>query len=139
MYRWIYPLIIGLASLGPAAYAHHSIPGLYDRTREATVEGVVTEFRFINPHPFLILSANAGTAAPQSWHILMDNHFELGRAGITADTFKPGDLVVVTGDPGRTQAWSLYLRRLDRPADGFRYEQVDGNPTISIQPEAAAR
>ena len=118
---------------------YHSIPGLYDRTREATVEGVLTEFRFINPHPFLILSANAGTAAPQSWHILMDNHFELGRAGITADTFKPGDLVVVTGDPGRTQAWSLYLRRLDRPADGFRYEQVDGNPRISIQPEAAAR
>ncbi len=35
MYRWIYPLIFGPATPGPAAYAHYSIPGLYDRTREA--------------------------------------------------------------------------------------------------------
>lgn len=35
MYRWICRLIFGPATLGPAAHAHHSIPGLYDRTREA--------------------------------------------------------------------------------------------------------
>jgi hypothetical protein len=60
----------------------------------------------------------------------MDNRSELAAVGVTAETLKPGDRVVVTGSLARTQAHRLYIYRLDRPADGFRYEQVGSSPRI---------
>ncbi len=50
--------------------------------------------------------------------------------GVTADTFRAGDLVNVSGSPGRSQSNILYLWRLDRPADGLRYQQVGGTPSL---------
>ena len=44
-----------------------------------------------------------------------------------------GDRVVVTGSLGRTEPRTLYIRQLDRPADGFRYEQVGSTPRVSVQ------
>ena len=38
--------------------------------------------------------------------------------------------IVVTGSPARTQRQSLYIRRLDRPADGFNYQQIGNRPSI---------
>lgn len=139
MYRWTRPLIAGLATLGPVAAAHHSIAGVYDSSRETTVEGVVTEFHFVRPHPFLILDVSTATAAHEPWRVEMDNHFELRRIGIAADTFEPGDRVLAIGNPGREQAATLYLRRLDRPSDGLRYKQINRSPSISFEAGAAGR
>ena len=50
---------------------------------------------------------------------------------MTSQTLQPGDRIVVTGNPARNKSQSLYIRRLDRPADGFRYEQVGSSPRIS--------
>lgn len=130
MIRWAYLLAFSVATPEMAAHAHHSISSVYDSSQQVTVEGRVTEFRFINPHPLLIIEAPAG-AATQSWQLEMDNRFELAEIGVTSETFKPGDRVVATGSLGRTQAQSLYLRRLDRPIDGFRYEQVGSRPKIN--------
>ncbi len=60
----------------------------------------------------------------------MDNLFELHDVGMSKETLKPGDRVLVTGDPSRTRPRELYLRRLDRPKDGFRYEQVGSSPRV---------
>jgi hypothetical protein len=40
----------------------------------------------------------------------------------------------VTGSEGRTDPRALYVRQLDRPADGFRYEQVGSRPRVSSAP-----
>jgi len=130
--RWMVLFACTLAT-SAAVHAHHSIASFYDNSRQVTIEGLVTEFRFINPHPFLIIDAMADNAAPQTWQLEMDNRFELAEIGITADTFKLGDRVVVTGSAGRTQPQTLYLRRLDRPADGLRYEQVGSRPRVNAR------
>lgn len=130
MHRWIYPAILSLATPVLAARAHHSIAGVYDSSQRIEVAGVVTEFRFVRPHAFLIIDANPGTAEPELWQLEMDNHFELIRVGMTTDTFRPGDRVVVVGSPGRVEARRIYIRRLDRLDDGFRYEQVGRSPRI---------
>jgi hypothetical protein len=111
------------------AEAHHSIAAVYDSSRQQRVEGVVAEFQFINPHPFVIVSVGEEGAA-ESWRLEMDNRFELQGIGMTGDTLKPGDRVVATGSLGRTEPRTLYIRRLDRPADGFRYEQVGSRPRV---------
>jgi len=126
------PALVAAALAAGAAEAHHSISAVYDGARQVTVEGVVTSFEFVNPHPFLVIAVGADD--PESWRLEMDNRFELAAIGVTGDTLKAGDVVIVTGSAGRTAPRSLYIRRLDRPADGFRYEQVGSRPRINAPP-----
>ena len=128
MRHGIFGAALVLASL--AAQAHHSISGVYDGARQQRLEAVVAEFRFVNPHPFVIVTVQAD-GAEESWRLEMDNRFELADVGMTDSTLKPGDRVVVTGSLGRTEPRTLYVRQLDRPADGFRYEQVGSRPRVS--------
>jgi len=123
--------IVGAALLSVtlAAHAHHSIAAVYDSSRQQRVEGVVAQFNFVNPHPFVVVTV-AANGAEESWRLEMDNRFELAQVGMTGETLKPGDRVVVTGSLGRTEPRTLYIRRLDRPADGFRYEQIGSRPRI---------
>jgi hypothetical protein len=120
-----------------ALQAHHSISSVYDSSRRVTLEGVVSQFQLVNPHPFLVIDvieprdARGDTGTTQSWRLEMDNLWELAAIGITASTLRPGDRVRVSGSLARAQAQRLYLLRLDRPADGFWYEQVGQSPKIS--------
>ena len=66
----------------------------------------------------------------QPWQLEMDNRFELVDVGMTANTFTRGDRVIVTGGPARARSNGLYALRIDRPSDGFRYEQVGTSPRI---------
>ncbi|HET7925119.1 MAG TPA: DUF6152 family protein [Rhodanobacteraceae bacterium] len=124
----IFGAAFALASL--AAEAHHSIAAVYDSARQQRLEAVVAEFQFVNPHPFVVVTVQAN-GAEESWRLEMDNRFELAGVGMTDTTLKPGDRVVVTGSLGRTEPRTLYIRQLDRPADGFRYEQVGSRPRVS--------
>jgi hypothetical protein len=60
----------------------------------------------------------------------LDNRFELIEIGMHANTFNRGERLLVTGSPGHDQKPILYVRELNRPADGFRYEQVGSTPRI---------
>jgi len=52
--------------------------------------------------------------------------------GVGSGTLKPGDRVVITGNPGRSQGPLLYIRTLVRPADGLRIEQIESAPRIEF-------
>ena len=129
MTRWTASLALAIALLASAVSAHHSIAGYYDESRRVSLDGIVTQFQFVNPHPFLFIDVKDGDrTAP--WRLEMDNRGELVDVGMSAQTFRPGDRVVVNGSPARTQPQMLYIRRLDRQADGFSYEQVGFSPKI---------
>jgi hypothetical protein len=110
-----------------AGHAHHSIAGVYDSRRPVTIDGVVVQFQFVRPHPFLDLR---DTRTSQTWRLEMDNRGELSSIGFTAETLRPGDRLVVTGSPGRREANTMYIERLERPADGFAYEQYNSRPRL---------
>ena len=97
----------------------------------STIDGTVSQFQLINPHPILIVDVRDSAGTVQQWRGEMDNRSELVAIGVTANTFTPGDRVVVKGSLARTQSQSLYILRLDRPMDGFWYEQVGSSPRIS--------
>jgi hypothetical protein len=109
--------------------AHHSIQAIYDSSKQVTVEGAVREFQFINPHPYLIVSVTEG-GKTLDWRLEMDNRYELIEEGMTADTIKPGDRVVARGSLSRSNPQGMYLMRLDRQSDGFRYEQIGASPRV---------
>jgi hypothetical protein len=132
MKRWILPFASGIAISVMTTYSHHSIAGVYDSSRQVTVEGTVIQFHFVNPHPFVTMEAKSGNSSAQQWRLEMDNRWELAEIGMTGETLKQGDRIVVTGSPARAQSQSLYVRRLDRPADGFQYEQIGTSPRIRV-------
>jgi hypothetical protein len=127
-------LIVALVAARTTPYGHHSIAGVYDASQRVTIEGVVTRFHFVNPHPFVVVDVTGDGGASTQWRLELDNRSELTDVGMTAETLKPGDRIVVTGSRARSGSQELYVRRLDRPADGFQYEQVGASPRIRTSP-----
>jgi hypothetical protein len=135
MKRRAFLVAAAISVAGTATHAHHSISTVYDSSRRVTLEGVVDRFQLVHPHPSLIINVRSPAGEVQRWQLEMDNLRELGSIGVTANTFKPGDVVVVTGSPARRPGQKLYLLRLDRRADGFWYEQVGTSPRIRTPAE----
>jgi len=119
-----------LSVLAVTADAHHSIAGMYDQSRRVTLDGVIAQYQFVNPHPFVVVDVTMN-GATQSWKAELDNRWELQNIGMTPTTFNAGDRVVVSGSPGRDRTPLLYVWRLERPADGFLYEQIGTSPRVS--------
>jgi hypothetical protein len=130
-------ILAALAPVAAPAQAHHSLAG-YDQSKPMALEGVVAEFRFAHPHPFLIIKVRSANGVAEDWRLEMDNLFELDAIGMSKDSFKAGERVLARGDSSRRKANELYLRRLDRPSDGLRYEQVGFSPRVSFQPKPGA-
>ena len=130
MSRWILLFAAGFAISVLPAQAHHSIAGVYDTSQQVTVEGVVTQYHFVNPHPYVTVEVRQSGGEPQQWRLEMDNRRELVDVGMTDQTLKPGDRIVVSGNPVRDKSQGLYIRKLERSADGFVYEQVGRSPAI---------
>ena len=123
-------LTCGLLVGAVTAEAHHSISGMYDSRRDVRVDGVVTQFEFVNPHSFITVEVREAGRVSQRWRVELDDRGELSDIGMTAQTLQPGDRVIVVGSPARREANRLYLDRLDRPADGYSFEQVGGRPRL---------
>ena len=120
-------------ALSGVAHAHHSLAGMYDQGRRLTLDGIVAQFHYVNPHPYVLMDVKDPNGRTQQWRLEMDNRRELADIGITSETLKQGDRLVVSGSPGRAEPRLLYVWKLDRPADGLDYEQIGGTPRIRIR------
>jgi hypothetical protein len=102
-----------LLSIGVAS-AHHARSPVYDGARLVTVEGVVQEFRFVNPHSTMTLDVVDPSGKAVVWNVEFAGVLNLTRGGWTAETFKPGERVSVTGEPAHSGASAMYFRRAKR-------------------------
>jgi len=93
---------LGLAALliVGTAFAHHS-PIVFDRTKQVTLTGVVTEFRWGNPHSWIHIDVTDKDGKVGNWGIEMDPASHLAREGWKSTTLKPGDKVSVVVFPLR--------------------------------------
>ena len=96
-----------LASLGltallivGSAFAHHS-PIVFDRTKQVTITGTVTEFRWGNPHSWIHIDVADQDGKVGNWAVEMDPASHLAREGWKSSTLKPGDKISVTVFPLR--------------------------------------
>ena len=113
------------------AVAHHSLSSVYDSSRAVTVDGVVSAFHFINPHPYVEIDVADQSGTTGRWRVELDNRHELAAVGMSATTLRPGDRVVVVGSAARDGGRGLYARSLQRRSDGFLYEQVGTRPRVT--------
>ena len=118
-------LVLLLALTGAGTHslsAHHSFAAYYFEEQSVTFEGVVQEFQYRSPHAILVFSARDAAGQPRVYAAEWGNPNRLSRQGITRDTLKPGDGVIVTGSPGRTASeYKLHLKGIQRPKDGWAW------------------
>lgn len=93
-------LAFGILLVTPGQ-AHHSF-AMFDQAKQVTVEGVVREFQFTNPHSWIQLQVTpvAGGAA-EEWSIELLSPNVLARQGWKRNTIKPGDKVSLLINPLR--------------------------------------
>jgi hypothetical protein len=111
-----------LSSALPVAtvLAHHSFQASYDTEAVQEIKGKLVQLNFRNPHSSVMVMAPDADGVMQRWGVEWGGASALTRQGLTRDSFKVGDEVVVTGQPGR-EASDHRLRMLSivRPSDGF--------------------
>jgi len=120
--RTLLTLAIGTLVAALPAAAHHSFAAYYFENQSITIEGTVQAFELRSPHAILRFSAPDGEGRLQTYAAEWGNPRRLGRDGITSETLKPGDLVRVTGSPGRVASeHKIHLKGIQRPADGWSW------------------
>jgi hypothetical protein len=80
--------------------AHHALTA-YDRNQSKSVEGVVKEFRFVNPHSRLLLTVQAPDGSMKTWDFEGGGVRRLQSRGLTANTIAAGDKITVSYNPMR--------------------------------------
>ncbi len=118
-----------VAVLASAAGRTHHSPAVFDRSREVVIEGVVTEFRWGQPHSWIHLDIENADGATQNWTIEMDPASHLRRRGWNARIVEPGDRVAVTVYPLRNdEAGGQYIS-VELP-DGTVMDAEDSGPDV---------
>ena len=110
----------GALASGISAYAHHSFTATYDETQEMQIEGTLVQFMFRNPHAWVHVMAPDESGEMQRWGVEWGGAGQLSGQGVTRDSLKAGDHVIIRGNPGRNPVdHRLRMRSLLRPSDGF--------------------
>jgi hypothetical protein len=120
--RFAMALIISGAMIAASVqlYAHHSFAATYHEDRTVKIEGKLVQFQFRNPHSFVHVEAPDEQGMMQRWAVEWGGAGQLGGQGVTRETLRPGDIVVITGNPGRNPVdHRIRMQSLRRPADGF--------------------
>jgi hypothetical protein len=99
--------------------AHHSFAPVYDAKRTIVVEGVVTQFRFINPHALMLMDVTDDTGKVVTWTVEFAGRLNLGEGegGWNERSITPGQKVTVTGNPTHANSPRMFFLQLVR-ADG---------------------
>ena len=91
--------VLAMLLAGPAGtLAHHSAT-MFDEKKTVTVEGVVKEFQYSNPHSWLIVDVTDKNGKVTTWGFEAEGPSTLTRAGIRPSDFKPGTRLTITGNP----------------------------------------
>jgi hypothetical protein len=89
---------LAAAALAGPALAHHSF-AMFDMKKDLTAEGVVTDFRWTNPHAWMHLDITDASGAKVNWALEMTSPNNLVLSGWRRSSLKPGDKVTVTYHP----------------------------------------
>jgi hypothetical protein len=110
------PALLGAAATCCAldVSAHHSVSAWFDTTAMTEVEGVVTDFRWQNPHVVFTMRV-PGEGGPTLWDIETLSISGISRWGLTNDLFHVGDRLRVAGNPARRGEHNIFVRNILLP------------------------
>jgi len=118
-------LTIGvLAMTAMPGLAHHS-GAMFEPVKTITVEGVVKQFQYTNPHSWLLVDVKNKDGSVTTWGFEAEGPSTLQRAGIRPSDFAVGTKLKITGRPMKdgspAAAWVDAVR-----ADGKHFNPGEG-------------
>jgi len=125
-YLVILPIAIALLSGGRAS-AHHAFAATYLEDRTVTIDGQLVQLSFRNPHSFIHVEVREPGGRIARYAVEWGGAGQLGEQGVTKETLKAGDRVIISGSPGRDpRDHRVRLVTLRRPSDGFGWGPLRG-------------
>jgi uncharacterized protein DUF6152 len=109
-------LIIAVLLTASSVLAHHS-NAAFDGDKVVVLKGTVTEWKWTNPHVWILLSVDDGKGGKVDWAIEGRTPGQLLRAGWSRTILKAGDIITVDFSPAKDGTRTGLLTRV-RLADG---------------------
>ncbi len=107
-------LLVLLLSAPPLA-AHHGTNISYDHSKPTTMEGVVTEFVWQNPHSQVYFDVKAPDGTIVKWAGELSSPGNLAKDGAwTRRTLQPGDQIKVTVFPSRANTTVGVVQKMEK-------------------------
>jgi hypothetical protein len=115
-------LLTMLMTYATPAFAHHSFAATYFEDKTIKIEGDLVQFLFRNPHSFVHVEGKDDQGNTVRYAVEWGAGLQLSRQGVTRETLKPGDHVIITGNPGRNpEDHRLRMKSVQRPSDGWSW------------------
>jgi len=107
---------IGVLVVPYLVLAHHAATN-YDTEKLVTLQGTVTEFKFVNPHPHVYFKAKDEAGNLVDW--IAESGGPPARwynSGWRANALKPGDAITITGGPSKDGRKMMRIRKIVSPS-----------------------
>ena len=117
------PLAAVALAIGAQAFgvAHHSFAATYLENQSVTIEGDLVQFVLRNPHSFVELNVPQPDGTTARYVVELGSPAQL-RGKINRDSLRPGDHLIITGNPGRNaEDHRVRLLTFRRPKDGWSW------------------
>ena len=101
MTRYIASSALALMLVAAPASAHHAASVAYHVDQTITVEGVVTEVKWENPHTWVYVEAKDASGNLVKWSFEGAVPNQLYRRGVTLAVLMPGVRVTIKAHPAR--------------------------------------
>ncbi len=101
----VFPMFVSLAS------AHHSTAGM-DSKKELSLRGVVAEYVWRNPHVIVMWDVKDETGQVVRWVGQLSSPTTMIQSGMTRNSLKIGDEVVIGVNPSKTGEPQCVIRTI---------------------------
>ena len=108
--------VIAVLIAATSALAHHS-NSAFDGDKVMVLTGTVIEWKWTNPHVWIVLSVDDGSGGKVQWAIEGRTPGQLVRAGWSKTILKTGETITVDFSPAKDGSRTGLLTRVRR-ADG---------------------
>ncbi len=102
-----------------AAIGHHSTAVNFNRDSLISIDGVITEYRFQNPHVQILMDVMNEHGETEAWMVELAAKNQFVRSGWVGDEFEAGQTITVFGWEGYRPRSTYFQRAI--LADGTEF------------------
>ena len=122
----------------PFATAHHAFSAQYDSNQRITVEGVIVNVEWMNPHAYFFVDVqDESTGKVVTWACEMGSPAVLVRRGWTRNSLTIGDVVSVDGARARDGSTTMNAQTVVLASTGQRlFTRDEQRETDPVRPKS---
>lgn len=98
----------------PFLVAHHGLAA-FDTTHMVTMQGTITDFKWINPHAYVYADIADANGKVANWSLECGSLAMLSRFGWSPAVVKRGDRVTIRGFVAKNHSAYMSLQKIDLP------------------------